>query len=132
MNKITSALALSWVLLLGCSAESNHDDRLQLDAAPELDLGPSPDLSLLPDLAPKSCGTIAVCLLGCGPSIGICQVSCVSGASPEALQQAGAIAACAARNCIAASDGGTDVNVAIVCLLSKCSREVANCEGFIR
>jgi hypothetical protein len=125
------ALAACLAALGGC------DDDLYpaADMAAAADLSEAPDLSM-PDLRGPSCGELVTCVLMCGLSNLECAGQCVQGVQPATLQRVGALALCAATNCLNNPDGGTvDFNTPasfiglVICMSNECPDQVAACEG---
>ncbi len=75
-----------------------------------------------------SCGQIVICTIECGLGKPGCDVNCAAGASANEALKAGTLAVCAAVNC-AGMDGGSGLTSTLACLLSKCQKEVAACDG---
>jgi hypothetical protein len=117
--------------LAGCS--EGHDD---LSGTPDLamaaDAGETPDLSDF-DLLGPSCGKIVICIFTCGVTDLTCDQTCVAGAQPAAIQQAGALTLCAAQNCLGGlgGDGGVNPNnmlAIIACLEQMCPKQINACQ----
>jgi hypothetical protein len=121
---LVAALALfGWV---ACS--EGHD---VADMAATSDLMTPLDLAT-PDLAGPACGAIMLCVLvQCQVQNLMCDQTCFQGAQPKALQEAAALAICAAANCLLGGGaGGSDGGLGLVqCIESKCAKETDGCEG---
>ena len=127
MNRLV-LLASLVVALAGCN--QGHDELAVADLAAASDSGVA-DLSA-PDMSGPTCGHIVVCIITCGVTDFQCDQTCVAGAQPAAIQQAGALTLCAAQNCLQGlvGDGGTSSMFAILqCLEQKCAMQVNGCEG---
>ncbi|HEY7957229.1 MAG: hypothetical protein ACHQ17_00460 [Polyangia bacterium] len=132
MKKIALAFGLV-VLASGLACNEGHEELAPPDLAAQSDLAPARDLSM-PDLLGPSCGKIILCILQCGVTNVQCDQTCVAGAQPAAIEQAGALALCAAQNCLQ-SDGGlslgggnpSDLLGIISCLQQSCPNEVNSC-----
>lgn len=95
------------------------------DLAPPADLSPAPDL-----LPPKTCGEIVGCAIMCGTSNLTCLGGCFNGASPQAIQEAGALVLCAGQNCLGDGGvGGGGMFGIFQCLSDKCPMQLSGCEG---
>lgn len=139
MNKALH-IALACVALAACdqgnALSTGAVDFAQADGGGAVgDLAPPPDLTPV-DLAEKSCGQIVSCVVQCGLTNLACDQMCVTGASPAAIQQAGALTLCAAQNCLAGqfTDGGMGGGGTagiFECLLSNCGSQVGMCQGLI-
>src|SRR6185503_13228801 len=101
------ALSLGIICALALSAAAcneGHDEMAMPDLAAKSDLSAPLDLAA-PDLAGPSCGAIVLCIFQCGVTNIQCDQTCVAGAQPKAIQEAGALALCAAQNCLSTDAG---------------------------
>jgi hypothetical protein len=118
--------ALLGLLVVSCS--EGHDELKlgDMTAADDLAESSMDDMSM-PDMKTLQCGEIVRCLITCGFTDLQCDQTCVTGADPMAIQEAGQLALCAATNCLNL-DGGTGNQLAIfMCLTQQCQSEVAMC-----
>jgi hypothetical protein len=123
-------LLVALLLALGCS--EGHDELSLGDMTAVDDLSQlAADDSGMPDMFSPQCGDIVRCLVTCGLTNITCDQMCVTGASPSAIQSAGALAVCAATNCLnldgGLSTGGVNQLGIFMCLTQKCKTEVAMC-----
>jgi hypothetical protein len=100
------------------------------DGGPVMTTG---DLAEAADLQPagKSCGEVIMCVVQCGFTNLTCSAGCAQGASPQAIQEAGALTLCAAQNCLSLGDGGINTGGIFQCLIGSCQQQVAGCSGLI-
>lgn len=103
-----------------------------MDGGEAADLATPPDFTVAAiDLAVpgKTCGQIVQCTIGCGLMLGACQLQCFQGASPEGQQEATALIACAAQNCVAGMHGDGGTGNLLLCIIQKCGTQAGNCKG---
>lgn len=127
------ALGIALALALGACNEGNSE-MMMPDLAVHADLSVPRDLAM-PDLAGPTCGSIVLCIFKCGVTDLQCDQTCVAGAQPKAIQEAGALALCAAQNCLGGDAGaglgsGPAGMLGILnCLEQSCGNEVNSCDG---
>lgn len=132
MKRIALFAGLIALAMSGLACNEGPEELAPPDLAAASDLAIAHDLAM-PDLLGPSCGKIVLCILQCGVTNISCDQACVAGAQTAAIQQAGALALCAAQNCLQ-SDGGvsfgsnpSDLLGIINCLQQSCPNEVNSC-----
>jgi hypothetical protein len=118
------------VAIAGCN--EGNEPALARDLAAPTDLAAPSDLTPPDDLASPTCGAIVSCVFTCGLTNFSCDQSCLTGASPTALQQAAGLTICAATNCLSLSDGGVsggDFGSLFQCLGMHCAMQISACQG---
>jgi hypothetical protein len=121
-------LSAALLLLLGASCSEGHDELKMGDMTAVDDMAESSmdDMSM-PDMMVLSCGEIVRCIVTCGLTNLTCDQMCFTGADATSIQEAGALALCAATNCLNL-DGGTGNQLQIfMCLTQKCQSQVSMC-----
>ncbi len=129
MTKAARGWLLAAALVVAACHEGNGlggpDFAIPPDLAPPADLLPPADLT-----PPLTCGQIVGCALMCGTSNLTCLGGCFNGASPQAIQQAGALVLCAGQNCLGDGgiSGGGQFGI-FQCLQQKCPSQLSGCQG---
>ncbi len=123
-------VALALVLGVGLAACHQGHGLGGPDFAAPPDLEPPADLEPAPDLVPPpNCGKIIFCAFQCGTTNLTCLPGCFQNASPMAVQEAGALIACAAQSCLAGDGGAGGMFQIFQCLQTNCLMQLAGCQG---
>jgi hypothetical protein len=125
-------LLLAALVVAACS-EGNDELKLgDLSTGDDM-MSMQPDDLGMPDMYTPQCGDIVRCLVTCGITNIACDQMCVTGADPMAIQAAGALALCAATNCLNLDGGisGGNQLAIFTCLFKQCQSQVAMCPNLL-